>query len=185
MREKEDTMGQIGPVQLIAIGFGPEAKLDGRILDELAKLEEQRTVRLLDLLFLLRDSDSGDLVMLEHQGEDLGAIIGALLGFEFDGVDTTERDARAAAEEQHAFGLARDQIDQLAGAIQPGQAAAFLLIEHVWARDLKAAVREAGGLPLGEGFLTPEVVAEIALEAAAMAAALDEVEAEHAAAAIA
>lgn len=177
-------MSQIGPVQLIAIGFGPDAKFEGRILDELAKLEEQKTVRLLDLLFLLHDGDSGNLVVLEHQGEDLGAIIGALLGFEFEGVDATERDA-PAAEEQHAFGLSRDQIEQLAGAVQPGQAAAFLLIEHVWARDLKAAVREAGGVPLGEGFLTPEVVAEIALEAAAMAAALDEVEAEHTAGATA
>ena len=177
-------MSSIGPVQLIAIGFGPDAKFEGRILDELAKLEEQSTVRLLDLLFLLHDADSGNLVVLEHQGEDLGAIIGALLGFEFEGVDATVRDA-PAAEEQHAFGLSRDQIEQLAGAIQPGQAAAFLLIEHVWARDLKTAVREAGGVPLGEGFLTPEVVAEIALEAAAMAAALDEVEAEHAAGAIA
>jgi hypothetical protein len=54
-----------------------------------------------------------------------------------------------------------------------------LLIEHVWARDLKSAVRDAGGYPLGEGFLTPKAVAEVAVEVAAMAAALDEVEAEQ------
>jgi hypothetical protein len=68
----------------------------------------------LDLLFLLHDADSGDLFVLDYQGEDLGAIIGALLGFEFDGVET--RDApESAAEGQHAFGLTRDQIEQLAG----------------------------------------------------------------------
>ena len=170
----------IGPVQMIAIGFGPDAKFEGRILDELERLEEQKTVRLLDLLFVMHDADSGDLVVLEHQGEDLGAILGALLGFEFEGVDA---DARGAEElgEQHAFGLSREEIEQMAGAIEPGNAAAFLLIEHVWARDLKAAVRDAGGVPLGEGFLTPEAVAEVALEVAAMTAALDEVEAERAA----
>jgi hypothetical protein len=170
-------MTQIGPVQMIAIGFGPDARFEGRILEELAKLEEQRTVRVLDLLFLLHDAESGELVVLDYQGEDLGAIIGALLGFEFEGVEPTQ--APEAVEDQHAFGLTREQIEQLAGGIEPGQAAAFLLIEHIWARDLKSAVRDAGGYPLGEGFLTPEAVAEVALEVATMAAALDEVEAEQ------
>ncbi len=172
-------MTQIGPVQMIAIGFGPDANFEGRILEELVRLEDERTVRVLDLLFLLHDADSGNLVVLEHQGEDLGAIIGALLGFEFEGVDPAEA-PESAAEDQHAFGLTRDQIEQLAGEIAPGQAAAFLLIEHVWARDLKTAVRDAGGYPLGEGFLTPEAVAEVAIELATMTAALDEVEAEQA-----
>ena len=170
-------MTQIGPVQMIAIGFGPDAKFEGRILEELVRLEDERTVRLLDLLFIQHDAESGDLVVLEHQGEELGAIAGALLGFEFEGVEAEEQ--REPGEEQHAFGLTRDQIEGLAGAIEPGQAAAFLLIEHVWARDLKKAVRDAGGFPLGEGFLTPEAVAEVAAEVAAMAAALDEVEAEQ------
>ena len=165
-------MTQIGPVQIIAIGFGPDANFEGRILEELFKLEEERTVRLLDLLFLHHDAESGDLVVLEHQGEDLGAILGALLGFEFEGVDAEE--PAGPAEEQHAFGLSREEIEGLAGAIDPGEAAAFLLIEHVWARDLKQAVRDAGGVPLGEGFLTPEAVAAVATEVAAMAAALEE-----------
>lgn len=168
-------MTQIGPVQMIAIGFGPDAKFEGRILEELAKLEEQRTVRILDLLFVLNDAESGELVVLDYQGEDLGAIVGALLGFEFDGVEENEQ---TAVEEQHAFGLSREQIEAIAGGIPPGDAAAFLLIEHVWARDLKTAVRDAGGYPLGEGFLTPEAVAEVFVEVAAMAAALDEVESE-------
>jgi hypothetical protein len=172
-------MTQIGPIQMIAIGFGPDANFEGRILEELAKLEEQRTVRVLDLLFLLHDADSGELVVLDYQGEELGAIIGALLGFEFEGVEPSEA-PESAVEGQHAFGLTRDEIEALAGGIAPGEAAAFLLIEHVWARDLKSAVRDAGGYPLGEGFLTPEAVAEVAVEVAAMAAALDEVEAEQA-----
>ena len=133
---------------------------------------------------MLHDADSGDLVVLEHQGEDLGAILGALLGFEFEGVEAETREPTEAGD-QHAFGLSREQIEQLGSAIEPGSAAAFVLIEHVWARDLKAAVREAGGVPLGEGFLTPEAVAEVALEVAAMTAALDEVDAEQAAGATA
>ena len=174
-------MTEIGPVQLIAIGFGPDAKFEGKILEELTKLDEERTVRILDLLFVLNDAESGELVVLDYQGEDLGAIVGALLGFEFEGVE--QREPRETAE-QHAFGLTREQIEQLAGTIEPGHAAAFLLIEHVWAREFKRAIREAGGYPLGEGFLTPEAVAEVGVEIGAMASALDEVEAEQTAAAV-
>jgi hypothetical protein len=40
----------IGPVQLVTIGFPPEANFEGRIMDELAKLERHETIRILDLL---------------------------------------------------------------------------------------------------------------------------------------
>jgi hypothetical protein len=53
-----------------------------------------------------------------------------------------------------------------------------LLLEHVWARDLKRAIRDIGGVPLGEGFLTPETVALVAAELGAMAEAMDELQAE-------
>ena len=42
-------MGEIGPVQMIVVAFGPEANLEGRIIDELAKLESERTIHILDL----------------------------------------------------------------------------------------------------------------------------------------
>jgi hypothetical protein len=50
----------------------------------------------------------------------------------------------------------------------------------VWARDLKRAIRDAGGFPLGEGFLTPETLAEVASELLAMSEALEELETEEA-----
>ena len=55
-----------------------------------------------------------------------------------------------------------------------------MLIEHVWARDLKRAIRDAGGFPLGEGFLTPETLADVATELLAMSEALEELETEEA-----
>ncbi len=58
--------------------------------------------------------------------------------------------------------------------------AAFLLIEHVWARDLKRAIRETGGFPLGEGFLTPEALTEVAPELLVMSEALEALETEEA-----
>jgi hypothetical protein len=166
----------IGPVQLLAVGFDPDARFEGRIMDELESLERHETIRILDLLFVGKDAETGDLLALDYQGEELGAIVGALLGFDFDGEQPTE----LSEVEGHAFGLSQNDVQELAASLHPGDSAGFLLIEHVWARDLKLAIRDAGGFPLGEGFLTPEALAPVAAELAALSEALEELEAEEA-----
>ena len=169
----------IGPVQLLAVGFDPDARFEGRIMDELASLERHETIRILDLLFVHKDTESGDLLALDYQGEELGAIVGALLGFDFE--DDGERPDGSSQEIQgHAFGLSERDIQEIAASLHPGSSAGFLLIEHVWARDLKRAIRDAGGFPLGEGFLTTETLAAVATELLAMSEALEELESEEA-----
>jgi hypothetical protein len=167
---------KIGPVQLLAIGFGPEASFEGKIMDELSRLERHETIRILDLLFVQKDAQTGDLLALDNQGEDLGAIVGALLGFEFEG----DGSAEAMEVEGHAFGLSQGEIQDMAASLDPGSSAGFVLIEHVWARELKRAIRGTGGFPIGEGFLTPETIAAVAAELVAMAEALEELETEEA-----
>jgi uncharacterized membrane protein len=166
----------IGPVQLLAVGFDPDARFEGRIMNELENLERHETIRILDLLFVGKDAETGDLLALDYQGEVLGAIVGALLGFEFEG----EQPSELSEIEGHAFGLSESEIQKIAASLDPGSSAGFLLIEHVWARDLKRAIRDAGGFPLGEGFLTPETLAAVAPELLAMSEALEELETEEA-----
>jgi uncharacterized membrane protein len=166
----------IGPVQLLAVGFDQDARFEGRIMDELANLERHETIRILDLLFVGKDTETGDLLALDYQGEELGAIVGVLLGFEFEG----EQPSEVLGIEGHAFGLSQREIQGIAASLKPGSSAGFLLIEHVWARDLKRAIREAGGFPLGEGFLTPEALADVAPELVAMSETLEELETEEA-----
>jgi len=175
---EDGKMKEIGPVQLLAIGFRPDAKFEGRIMDELAKLERNETIRILDLLFVHKDTETGDLLALDYQGEELGAIVGALLGFEFEG---DEQPAGSTEErvESHAFGLSQKDIEALAASLDPGSSAGFLLVEHVWARDLKRAIRQTGGFPLGEGFLTPEAITEVAVELAALVEIFEELETEE------
>jgi uncharacterized membrane protein len=169
----------IGPVQLVMIGFPLEANFEGRIMDELAKLERHETIRILDLLFVGKDAETGDLLALDYQGEELGAIVGALLGFEFEG--NGERRAESSQGIQgHAFGLSQWEIQDIAASLAPGSSAGFVLIEHVWARELKRAIRDTGGFPLGEGFLTPEALSAVATELVAVSKALEELEAEEA-----
>jgi hypothetical protein len=166
---------EIGPVQLVAIGFPPDAEFEGRIMAELERLESHETIRILDLLFVGKDAETGDLLALDYQGEELGAI-GALLGFDFE----DEQPSEVSEIEGHAFGLSQTEIQGIAASLKPGSSAGFLLIEHVWARELKRAIRETGGFPLGEGFLTPETLAEVASELLAMSEALEELETEEA-----
>ena len=155
-------MSDIGPVQLISIGFDAGADFQGRIIDELARLESERTVRVLDVLFVARDPDSDETVTLEHPNRaDLGGIVGALLGMELEGESG-----------DHSFGFTQDDIKQMAAALGPGEAAGLLLIEHVWARDLKRAFRDTGGRMLGEGFLTPETIRAVEPQLAAMSDAI-------------
>jgi uncharacterized membrane protein len=170
---------KIGPVQLVAIGFPPDANFEGRIIDELERLERHDTIRILDLLFVGKHAETGDLLALDYQGEELGAIVGALLGFEFEG--DVERQAESAQGLQgHAFGLSQGEIQEIAASLAPGSSAGFLLVEHVWARDLKRAIRDASGFPLGEGFLTPEALAEVGAELVAVSEAIEEIEREEA-----
>jgi hypothetical protein len=162
-------MAEIGPVQLVSIGFDAGANFQGRIVDELAKLESDRTIRVLDVLFIARDTDSDDTVVLEHpSGEDLGAIVGALLGLELEG----ETAAPTAGTDEHSFGFTQDDIQQMAAGLAPGESAGLVLIEHVWARDLRRAFRDAGGRMLGEGFLTPETIRSVEPQLAAISDAI-------------
>jgi uncharacterized membrane protein len=170
---------EIGPVQLISVGFEPEANFEGRIVDELAKLEKERTIRILDLLFIARDTDSDEIVVVEHQGtESMGGIVGALLGFEFD--DDVVQPAGTVRADEHSFGFSQADIEQMGAGLEPGGSAGLLLIEHVWARGLRKAVRDAGGRLLGEGFLTPEAIAAVEPELAAISEAIEEMEKEAA-----
>ena len=168
---------KIGPVQLVVIGFPLEAELEGRIMAELERLERHETIRILDLLFVGKDAETGDLLALDYQGEDLGAIVGALLGFEFDG---EQPDGTTEGIQGHAFGLSQTEMQEMAASLHPGDSAGFLLVEHVWARDLKSAVRDAGGFPLGDGFLTPEALAAVGTELIAISEAIEELETEEA-----
>ena len=153
-------------------------------MDELSNLERKETIRILDLLFVHKDAETGDLLALDYQGEELGAIVGALLGFEFEGDEQPAGQPAGSTEERvesHAFGLSQREIEGMAASLEPGTSAGFLLVEHVWARDLKRAIRQTGGFPLGEGFLTPEAIAEVAAELVVLSEILEELEAEEAA----
>ena len=46
-----------GPLQVIAVGFGPGADFEGRVLAEVDRLQGRGVLRLLDVLFVAKDED--------------------------------------------------------------------------------------------------------------------------------
>jgi hypothetical protein len=174
----------IGPVQFMAFGFDTTDEMRGQIVDELWRLGGRGVIRVLDLL-LVSKLDNGDLVVLEFEEDlnaeaaagdqeayELGLLLGPLVGFD------TGRPAGGPVGDLDgvAHGLGPAELDLLADSLPAGSAVGLLLIEHTWAKGLSAAIRDAGGAPMMQGFLTPEAMLMIGAEALAIAEAADVIE---------
>ncbi|MEP6954020.1 MAG: DUF1269 domain-containing protein [Solirubrobacteraceae bacterium] len=138
-----------GPVQILAVGFRAGARFEGRIAEQIDRLERANTIRVLDFVFLRRDESTGALVRTDYDGPD-GA-----------GRVTTLLDGPAENGPASAFRLTADDVREAADALDPGTSAGFIIFEHVWARGLAQAIIDTDGVPFAEGFLAPEAVAAI------------------------
>ncbi|MFD7709641.1 DUF1269 domain-containing protein [Streptomyces sp. NPDC059785] len=165
-------MVRIGPIQLLAVEFGPDAKFEGRIVEELGILEANGQIRVLDMLFVRKEPD-GELFALDFQAEGMGDTVAALLGIPRERLRAAEAMAPSLAG-GHAFGLTATEIRETAEDLDPGASAGFILLEHVWATYLRSAIRDAGGVPVAEGFLTEEALEPVAADLAAAAQRLGE-----------
>ncbi|MGB8946097.1 MAG: DUF1269 domain-containing protein [Streptomyces sp.] len=162
----------IGPVQLLTVEFGPDAKFEGRIIEELAILEANGQIRVLDMLFVSKEP-SGDLFSLDFQAEGMGETVAALLGIPGERIQAAQSTYPSLVE-GNAFGLSLDEIREMAESLDPNTATAVVLLEHVWAKFLRKAIRDAGGVPVAEGFLTEEALEPVVAELAAAAQRLGE-----------
>jgi len=161
----------IGPVQLLVISFD-KPDFSGEILEELRRLRENQVIRLIDALAVQKDLD-GSLTALQwsdlsiEEAEGLGATVGALLGLGV-GEDAVEAGAIAgmqAGSDGHL--IDESEMWDVADAIEPGNAAAIALIEHVWAVPLRAAIAKAGGVAVSDEWVHPLDLVEIGVLASA------------------
>lgn len=173
----------VGPIQMIALAFD-DFHPTGKILAALEAATEAGAIRVVDIQYVGRD-ENGEIEALEMTGlsEDeeieFGAVIGALIGAGIAGEQGAEMGAveGAIAAAEGSYGMTLEDVRSIASQLEPGQAAAMLMIEHRWATDLRDAVREAGGTMVAQGFLTPETLLLIGAELAAQAEALAVIEA--------
>ena len=122
----------------------------GTVAPLLNDLVERGLVRVLDLLFLKKDKD------------------GALEAAEISDVDESVLGELRAAETDLAMVLSEQDVLDLAETIEPGNSAAVLVWENLWAAPFGSAVRHAGGQLVASGRIpTQAVIASIEADAAA------------------
>jgi len=163
-----------GPLQLIAVSFGPDADFEGRVLAEVDRLQGRGVLRLLDLLFVAKNEDGTIERLVVGDDEDFGALLSRIVPLE--GAGLVEPDADGGSP-----GFDPADALALADSLLPGTALAFLLIEHGWAQPLFDAIAETGGSLLGEGFLTSDAGLLVGAEVAAMEEAAEVIAAAQAA----
>jgi uncharacterized membrane protein len=159
----------IGPVQLIVLGF-KHPDFHGEIIEELERLRDSDTVRVIDALAVHKDADGE--IEVQHlsnltrdEAVELGTKVGALIGLGIEGEEGLEAGAEAGAEAAaHGVDVFTDEEawDVLED-IPNDSAAALVLIEHHWAVPLRDAIARAGGFRLSDGFISPLDLVEIGL----------------------
>jgi uncharacterized membrane protein len=160
----------IGPVQLIVLGFS-HPNFHGEIINELERLRESDTVRVIDSLAVYKTAD-GELEvehlsnLSEQEAIELGSKVGALIGLGIEGEEGMEAGAAAGAEQVAAEGVnvfgGAEEWDVLDD-IPNDSAAALILLEHHWAVPLRDAIARAGGFRVSDGFISPLDLVEIGL----------------------
>ena len=131
-----------GPVEYVIIAF-PENRFTGEIAPEIAGLMESGTIRVLDLVFIMKDAD------------------GVVSSFEFDEIEVSDAWADLDAD---VDGLMSDEDVLLAAdVLAPNSSALLIVWEDLWATPLVEAIRRAGG-ELVAGERIPHDVVEAAFE---------------------
>ena len=171
-------MSKVGPIQVMVFGFDRTDQFRGQVLEQLVNLRGRGLIRLIDLFVAAKDP-SGELIAIElndlteKESVEFGKVIGKLLGKQKvtagqAAAVVVERTLAAAAK---TVGLDYRGIAQAVKNLRPGKAFGVLMVEHVWAIPLRDAIREAGGVPLAQGFLTPEAMVMVGEELEAIAEA--------------
>jgi hypothetical protein len=129
----------LGPIDYVVVGFiGNE--FDGSIMQELSKAVDSHTIRVLDLVFVMKDEEGN---IIEGEYEEQPAELQAELAH-FD-------------NESGMPLLTEHDIAKIGEQMKANTAAGVLVIEHLWARDLKKAISRAGGFLIADGRVHPDM----------------------------
>lgn len=155
-----------GPVQLLVLGLD-DPEFEGEIIDELERLRDGGTVRMIDALLLHKDAGGAlEVLPLGDEDDERGRIVAALIGLVVEsGEATDERFDDVDPYPQEGWDVLGD--------IPSDTAAAVVLLEHLWAVPLRDAVIRSGGFRISDGFVSPLDLVDVGLVDA------DEAEAFH------
>jgi hypothetical protein len=129
----QDTdLDSLGPVDYLVVEFpAGKSNFTGEMAKELLALVDAGTIRVVDVLILIKNEDgtvdAKELSDIEQLGE-LEAIEGQLAEL-----------------------LAAEDVDHLAAAMEPGSTAGVLIWENLWAAPFASAARRSGGRLIANG----------------------------------
>jgi hypothetical protein len=128
----ETPIDELGPVDYLVVEFPPGVShFTGEMAAELAKLVDAGTIRILDLLVMVKGAD------------------GEIEGMEIE--DLEQIDELRKAEADLAEILAAEDLVNLAAAMEPGTTAGVLVWENTWAAPFASAARRSGGQLIANG----------------------------------
>jgi len=112
---------ELGPVDYLVVEFpAGRASFSGEMADQLSALAKSGTIRVLDLLFLKKNSD------------------GSVEGFESHEFEDSEVGQLRELEAELAVLLAEEDVEAIGAALEPDSYAAVLVWENVWAAPFAA-----------------------------------------------
>src|SRR6478736_2228824 len=116
----------IGPVEILVVGF-PGNQFTGEIAPALEDLVRSGMIRVIDLVFVTKDSD------------------GSVVGIELSDLDEATSAAFHPHVEEPSGLLSDEDIEDLGAQLEPNSSAAILLFEHLWATRFRDALVNSGG----------------------------------------
>ena len=143
----EINLDQLGPVDYVVVGFpADKADFSGAMADELKKLMDSGTVRVLDLLMVTKGEDGTVAVaeLREHDESEVGEL--------------------RSLEADLSLVLALEDVEQVGADLEPGSAAAVLVWENTWAGPFASAIRHSGGELIGTGHIPTQALIAAAEE---------------------
>jgi hypothetical protein len=113
----------------------PNKEINGEIVPPLLDLVDQRLIRILDVLILIKRGDQLDVLTTDEldpaQVGDLGELAGASSGL-----------------------LSREDAEEAASALQPNSLGLLIVYENLWSLPFAAAARKAGGQLVAHGHIS-------------------------------
>ena len=146
------------PLQLIALTFRLEADAESRLLAEVDRIRGRGVLRVLDMVMVAKGRDGTVEALAVGDDEDFGSLLAGIAPF----------GAQNAGRQAAGDGSVGSGVDALVDSVAPGNAVAFLLVEHLWASPLADAVSAAGGALISDDFLTGDISRAIGAEVAAV-----------------
>ena len=134
-----DDLDQMGPIDYLVLEF-PGNRMTGEAFPLLVDLVDRGVVRILDLVFVRKESD------------------GSVVGVELADVNGDGELDLSVFEGVSSGLVGEDDIQEAGTVLEPGSSAGILVYENLWAAPFAAAIRRSGGQLVASGRIPVQAV---------------------------